>query len=182
MTQTYTYKVFIIGFLLFGLLFAGYVTSSDAHAKENQTGSSARNLLLRKSKTDDRMSTSTASTTKNRGGKNVDATCMQTAVAAREASLSSAWETFSTSIKDALTKRAAALDTAWGLSDVTARTKALTDAWKTWRGENKAAHDALKKTRKSAWDTFKKTAKDSCKVTTPKAEGLEKDGSGSVSL
>ncbi len=118
----------------------------------------------------------------NDDGHNVDATCMQTAVETRETTLVSAWDTFNTSIKAGLEARKTALKDAWGLTDVKAQKKATIAGWKEWKKDSKEAHVALKKERKSAWDAFKKTTKDTCKVTAPKEEALEKDTAGAIGL
>ncbi len=118
----------------------------------------------------------------NDDGHNVDATCMQTAVETREGTLVSAWDEFNTSIKAGLETRKTALKDAWGLTDVKAQKKATATAWKEWKADSKSAHGELRKERKSAWDTFKKTAKSTCKATTPKEEALEKDTAGAIGL
>ena len=114
--------------------------------------------------------------------KNVDASCMQTAVDTREASLSTSWSTLSSSMTSALSSRKSALNTAWGLTDVAARNKALATAWKDWKSASKAANTTMRTDRKATWDAFKTTAKDSCKVTTPKDEALPKDEAGAIAL
>ena len=125
---------------------------------------------------------STASSTKKVRKAKVDATCMQTAVDTREASLITSWDEFAGDIKDALGVRKTALHDAWGLTDVKAQNKAIASAWKTWKKSSQDAHKALKSTRKSAWDAFKNTTKTSCKVSTPKDEALGADAAGSISL
>ncbi len=118
----------------------------------------------------------------NDDGHDVDATCMQTAVETREGALSTAWDEFNESMSSALDARKTALKDAWGLSDVKAQKKANIAAWKEWKADSKEAHATLKADRKAAWDAFKKTAKDTCKVSVPKDEALGKDASGSISL
>jgi hypothetical protein len=114
--------------------------------------------------------------------KTVDATCMQTAVDTRETAIAEVFTTFNTGIIAALTVRKTALHDAWGMSDATARNTAIKKAWTDWKTAKKTAHTKLKNDRKAAWDSFKTTAKTSCKVVTPKDEGLEKDASGTISL
>ncbi len=118
----------------------------------------------------------------NDDGHDVDASCMQTAVETREGALISAWDEFNTSIKSGLEARKSALKDAWGLTDVKAQKKATATAWKEWKADSKSAHGELRKERKSAWDAFKKTAKSTCKITTPKEESLEKDTAGAIGL
>ncbi len=112
----------------------------------------------------------------------VDVSCMQTAVETREDGLASAWDTFNTDTKAALSARKSALSEAWGEADKKAQKKAVATAWKDWKKASKDAHTKMKKERKSVWDTFKKTSKESCKVTTPKDEVLGSDAAGTISL
>lgn len=112
----------------------------------------------------------------------VDRTCMSTAVVARENSVASAWTTFNTDIIAALTDRKNALIAAWNMTDTKTRNTAIESAWKEWKTEKKSATTELKSDRKAAWDTFKNTAKSSCKVEVPKSEGLEKSASDSIAL
>ncbi len=116
----------------------------------------------------------------NASSTNVDATCMQTAVDTRESSLETAWNTFTTSVTSALSARKTALHDAWGLSVVSERNAAIKTAWKEWKSASKTNHKKLITDRKSAWETFRKTTKESCKVTAPKEEGQSSDSVGSV--
>ncbi len=119
---------------------------------------------------------------KVKGGKNVDATCMAAAVDVREEALMEAWETMSADTLEALTERKAALHSAWDLTDSAARNKAVATAWKTWKTDKKEIATEFRNDRKAAWAAFKTTAKASCKVTTPKEEGLEKAESDSIAI
>lgn len=114
--------------------------------------------------------------------KNVDQTCMQNAVDAREDAVASAFGTFNTSIGTALSARKTALHAAWSLESGTERNAALKKAWATWKTAHKDATSKLKAARKAAWGTFKSTAKTSCKETLPKEEALSADAAGSLSL
>lgn len=114
--------------------------------------------------------------------KTVDTACMQDAVAAREAAISESWADFSEVITEALAARSEALDEAWGLADAKSQKAAVKTAWSDWKEISKAAHTAMKEDRKAAWDTFKTTAKTTCKVSVPKEESLGKDTSGSIAL
>lgn len=112
----------------------------------------------------------------------VDRTCMATAVATRETSVASAWTTFTTKMTEALATRKSGLVNAWNITDAKERHQALTAVWKTSKTATKSAHEQLKSSRKAAWETFKSTAKTSCKVEVPKEEGLEKSSADSISL
>ena len=116
----------------------------------------------------------TASTTVNR-------TCMATAVSVREASIKTAWTTFSGSMLSNLDKRSTTLIAAWNGSADGSR-DAIKTAWSTWRSDSSAAHTKLRTDRKGAWETFKQTAKDSCKVTVPKEENQDKESKDSLAL
>ncbi len=127
-------------------------------------------------------STSTSTKPKHdKASTTVDRTCMAAAVNTREESLASAWSDFADSITTSLTERKDTLAAAWNASESGSR-DAIKKAWENWRSDKKAAHTELRNDRKSAWDTFKKTAKESCKITTPKDEGLEKSSSDSIAL
>ncbi len=113
---------------------------------------------------------------------NVNLTCMQTAVDVREDAIIDAFTTFNDDVSEALTARKTALHTAWGLTERTARNTAIKSAWATWKTMHKSALKDLKEDRKAAWDTFKTTAKTTCRETLPADEALSKDASGSISL
>lgn len=95
--------------------------------------------------------------------------CVQTAVKAREASIGSAFTTFSTSISSALTTRASALETAWGTSDAKTRRTLRNEAWTNYKRANQSAKATFKTSKKSAWDTFKKASK-ACKTAVVESE------------
>lgn len=111
-----------------------------------------------------------------------DRTCMATAVSVREASIATAWTTFSDKMATGLSNRRNSLVAGWNIADANERNQALTTAWKTWKTDKKSVSEQLKNSRKAAWDTFKNTAKTSCKVETPKQEGLEKTSADSIAL
>jgi hypothetical protein len=113
---------------------------------------------------------------------NVNLTCMQTAVDAREDAIAEAFTTFNDDVSEALTARKTALHTAWGLTERAARNAAIKSAWTAWKAAHKDALADLKTDRKAAWNTFKTTAKTTCRETLPADEVLIKDASGSISL
>ena len=170
-----------LSFTILAFAFAGLVSMSvptlslahgmaEKHAREGMAEKHAREAT-----------TTNDGTKKMRAGK-VDATCMQTAVATREGALISAWEGFSADITTALTARKTALNDAWGKTDATSQREALVKSWQDWKKASKDAHMELQKDRKAAWETFKKTTKESCKITAPKDEALEKDAAGTIAL
>jgi len=118
--------------------------------------------------------------------KNVNLSCMQTAVMVREDAVIAAWGTFSTSITTALNARKAALNTAWASStatttDSTHKTQRIA-AWAKWKKASHDAHVAMKKARKAAWDTFRTTSKNTCRTSTANDEKLGADATGEVAL
>lgn len=114
--------------------------------------------------------------------KAINATCMSAAVEVRETALISALNELNTSLAEKLTVRKDALVTAWSLSDVAARGKAIRAAFTTWKKDKMTAHTEFKSDRKAAWDTFKTTAKSQCKVTLPKEEMMETASKDSIAL
>ncbi len=194
MTHTYTQKsilFFICLSLAGGILFS---LATLAHAREQgetrtrvHASTTAEKRAFKKIKEnrikERRSGDRTASTTSGSGkGKNVDASCMQTAINAREESIVDAWETFATDMTEALTARASALDTAWASSETSTRNTLLKSLWKEWSTSSKEAHKSMKDARKESWDTFRATAKSTCKIELPKEEKLNDDSTGSIAL
>ncbi len=165
MVRTHTHSL-IVGMSIIALLMSGLLVTAPAHAHGGDTASS----------------TAKSSIKINKITKQVNASCMQTAIATRESSLLTAFSAFHDDIEEALSDRKDALNTAWGLSEGKSRNTALTTAWKTWKTAHKSATTDFKTSRKSAWDTFKATVKDTCKVSLPKDEGLSADAAGSISI
>jgi hypothetical protein len=116
-----------------------------------------------------------ATGTKATSTKTVDLTCMQTAVNTRESAVGAAYTKHATHITNALTARKNALNSAWGMSDKTARNTAIKSAWKTYRDSKMSSRKDMNSARKSAWTEFKKTAKTDCKEVVPKDEGEKSD-------
>ncbi|MEO8065282.1 MAG: hypothetical protein ABI643_00310 [Candidatus Doudnabacteria bacterium] len=89
----------------------------------------------------------------------VDLACAQTAVNTREAAVIAAVSAHSGSWTAALQARQTALNTAWGLSDTTARRAAINAALKTYKTAHKATQTAFNKAQRDAWTAFKTAAK-----------------------
>ncbi len=186
MTKTTTVQLGLIATIAFALMvqamsFAATPTVADLQTQYQTLMSRFEQMKERR---DGTASSTRATSTKERGDKastTIDRTCMAAAVATREASIKTAWATFATSITAGLDKRAAALAAAWGAS-ADGNREAVKKAWTDWKKDRAAANTELKGDRKEAWDAFKKTAKESCKISTPKEEGLEKSGSDSINL
>lgn len=186
MTTTVSLKLALVGSIAVALMVPAMTFAATPSVADLQT--QFQTLMSRfeemKEKREGNASSTKATSTKDRSGKastTVDRTCMAAAVATREASVKTAWTTFTGSVATALDKRAAALAAGWNTTDEGNR-ESIKKAWSDWKKDRQAAHTKLKTDRKAAWDTFKKTAKDSCKVTTPKEEGLERAGSDSITL
>lgn len=118
----------------------------------------------------DRTASSTPKTTKV-----VNLSCIQTAVGVREDEIMAAHDGYATDHKAGLTARKTALNTAWGLTDQTARKAAIKSAWKSWKEALSDARSDLKTDKKAAWTKFKKTAKDTCREALPKEESPKTD-------
>lgn len=101
--------------------------------------------------------------------------CVKTAVDAREASIGTAWTTYSTAMTTALSARRTALATAWGTADAKTRRSLRADAWKAYRESSRSAHTTLKTARKTAWDAYK-TASRACGVQAVEAQGADTTG------
>lgn len=125
---------------------------------------------------------STATSTRDTGHKNVDATCMAEAIDDREDALMDAWADMSSSTMAAIEDRRDGLMDAWGLTVMKDRSTAIVKVWKEWRTDKKAITAEFRTDRKAAWDAFKKTAKNECKMVTPKDENLEKATSDSIAI
>ncbi|MCU0677963.1 MAG: hypothetical protein MUF19_00040 [Candidatus Pacebacteria bacterium] len=187
MTTTITLKTAVIGTLILALFvpamsFAATPTVADLQTQYQTLMSQFEQL--KSERRGPNASGTKATSTKDRMGKastTVDRTCMAAAAATRESAIKTAWTTFTSSVTTALDKRGTALASAWGASTDGNR-EAVKKAWTDWKKDKTAANSKLKNDRKAAWDAFKKTAKESCKVTTPKEEGLERSGSDSIAL
>lgn len=98
-----------------------------------------------------------------------DGACAATAVEKRDNAIISAWDTFTAARKTALTTRRDSLISAWNNAAKGTRKSALKSAWRTFRSSAKQARRAYKNSVKSAWKTFKSDLK-ACGGTT-KDEG-----------
>ncbi len=154
-----TTSIFIVATVA-TLLFATGITTVHAAPSSDATKTNARKS----------MSTTTL-------------TCMQGLVDTREDAIIAAFTKFSTDTTSALTARKNGLHSAWGLSagNVSASSP-YKSTWTTWKTASKKAHTDLKNARKAAWETFRSSAKNSCDVTLPEKEKLEKDKTGSTAL
>jgi hypothetical protein len=187
MTTTVSLKLALVGSIAIALMVPAMTFAATPSVADLQT--QFQNLMSRfeemKSKREGNASSTNASSSEKikerKASTTVDRTCMAAAVATREASIKTAWTTFTGSVTSALDTRSAGLATAWGAS-ADGNREAVKKAWTDWKKDKAAANSKLKNDRKAAWDAFKKTAKESCKVTTPKEEGLERSGSDSIAL
>lgn len=186
MTKTTTLQLGLVATIALALMVPAMSFAATPSVTDLQT--QYQTLMSRfeqmKERRDGSASSTRATSTKERGDKastTVDRTCMAAAVATRESAIKTAWTTFTSSITTGLDTRAAALAAAWGASAEGNR-EAVKKAWATWKTDRQAAHTKLRNDRKTAWETFKKTAKDSCKLTTPKEEGLEKEAKDGINL
>lgn len=91
-------------------------------------------------------------------------TCMQTAVETRDTAIIAAFDTYTTTVKAALTARKDALKAAWAVTNKKDRRTAIMTAWSTYKKALQDARAALKASKKTAWDAFKAASK-VCKPT-----------------
>ncbi len=101
--------------------------------------------------------------------KTIDLPCVQSAVAVRESAIQKAFTAYSGSVSTALTARATALNTAWGMTVGTERRAARKSAWEAYRTSVQSARTTMKTAKKSAWEAFK-TASKACKVEVVESE------------
>lgn len=123
-----------------------------------------------------------ASSTMPHASSTLNLTCMQTAVDTRETAVGTAFDTLQASVKAQLATRKSSLHDAWGMTDNTARKTAIKSAWSKWKTDNRAVHTKLRTDRKNAWESFKTTVKNTCKVKLPLEETLSLDSVGQLSL
>jgi hypothetical protein len=81
-------------------------------------------------------------------------TCIQDAITTRDTALVAAYDTFSATVKNALTTRTGALKTAWAKSTMPEIQTALKDVWRAYRKSVTDARIALRKAKMAAWETF----------------------------
>lgn len=98
-------------------------------------------------------------------GRALDAQCVRTAVAAREAAIGAATVTLGSDLSSAFTARAAALDTAYSHGSQPAIKQSVKSAWTTFAAAQKVAKRNWKNARDQAWLTFKNAMK-SCGAAT----------------
>ncbi len=101
---------------------------------------------------------------KNTKAPTMNFSCVQTAVAEREAAVQQAFTKFNATVLTSLQTRATALNTAWGTTDAKTRRFQRAAAWETYRVANQTARNTLKTERTTAWNAFKTTSTGTCKV------------------
>lgn len=97
-------------------------------------------------------------------GNTLNVTCIQNAVEKRDSTMITAHSTFNTAIVNALTVRKDALKAAWAKPTRQERTAARKAAYDAFKVSQRNAHDTLRSTRKTAWNTFDTEMK-ACGVT-----------------
>lgn len=104
-----------------------------------------------------------------------DGTCMSSAVDKRETAVITAFDTFSASMKTALTTRKDALKAGWMQSTTDGRRSALKTAWQAFQQSQNSARGTFRKSKQAAWKQYKVDAK-ACKANTAD-EGSAAEGS-----
>jgi hypothetical protein len=112
----------------------------------------------------------TTTSTMPKAPKTVDLLCVQTAVAKREAAIGSAVDAYYAAVKAALSTRASALNTAWGMTVKKDRNAAIMAAWNAYKTTFKKASQDARTAKKAAWSQFGTDAK------TCRADNLESAG------
>lgn len=100
--------------------------------------------------------------TTNSASKQMDLSCMKTAVEKRETAMQSAFDKFSSSIKSALQSRKSALSAAWSITDKKERNTAIKTAWANFKTSKKSTVETFRTERLAAWKQFVKNRKE-CK-------------------
>jgi hypothetical protein len=108
-----------------------------------------------------------------------DGACMSSAVDKRDTAVVTAFDTFSASLKTALTTRKDALKAGWSQTSTDARKSALKAAWQTFQQSQKSAREAFRKSKQAAWKQFKTDAK-TCKANTSEEGGSAETGDVSL--
>lgn len=109
------------------------------------------------------------------GARAVDLACMQAAVEKRDNAIIAAFDTFSVTVKSALTTRRDALKAAWGITDRAQRRAALRSAWSAFHVARRTAFRTFRSARHSAWVRFRADAR-ACRGT-PAGEEPASEGS-----
>jgi hypothetical protein len=111
---------------------------------------------------------------KSSQGRQVDTSCIVSAVQKRDDAVIGSVSTYSTAVIEALGTRRDALKSAWSLQDSAKRKQAIKAAWSTFDGTWKKASTAMRQARKDAWSTFKADLK-SCKQPMLETTGESRD-------
>lgn len=180
--MSYTQKISVVGLFLVALCALSVVTPAEARERRQTSERSGQATSTPKMEAKERSSSRKMEDKMSSSTPKVDAACMQTAVENREIAITGAWTTFTSAIVSALESRKTALYSAWGMSDAKARGAAIKTTATTWKSANKKAHEELRKSRGAAWETFKKTAKDSCKMPVPKEESLGTEAKDTIQI
>jgi len=88
-------------------------------------------------------------------------TCIQDAITTRDSVLLTAYDTFTTAVKSALSARTETLKSAWTKSSISEIQAALIDAWKAYRRSIVSARIDLRRAKVATWQAFH-TEKSTC--------------------
>lgn len=89
----------------------------------------------------------------------LDTSCVANAVEARDASILSSFNTYTSGVNQALATRKDSLKSAWAITDKTQRRAALKAAWNTYKKSVSELRSSMKNSRSAAWSTFKTSSK-----------------------
>jgi len=105
----------------------------------------------------------TASNTSPLIASNYNVACLQTAIEKRDNAMIATLTIYNGAIIPAISARADALKSAWGLANQNSRSAAIKKAWSDFLALEKASLKALKADKRVAWSQFRKD-KAVCKV------------------
>ena len=105
--------------------------------------------------------------------REVDITCMKTAVEKRENALLAAWDTYSRDTRVARETRRTDFLAAWNIQDPKERQNAIKDAWKKYRESLKNARIAWNQLQRTTWTQFNQEVRN-CRATVAETQDLEK--------
>ena len=105
--------------------------------------------------------------------RNVDITCMKTAVEKRENALLVAYDVYSGKLRAARETRKTDLLAAWSVQDPKERHAAVKAAWEKFRQGVKTAAGEWNQNRKTIWIQFAQDAKN-CRASAAETQDLEK--------
>ncbi len=114
---------------------------------------------------------------KTNASVSIDTACMKTAIMARDAAVTAAFDANYTAMKAGLTARTSAISAAWDQTNAETRRADLKTAWTNWNTTAQNARKDMRAAKNSAWTAFKTAAK-ACRGGSASGNGdISKDAS-----